>query len=254
MLPLGKILYDSLEILPMAAKGKNKTRFYSYGQQIPGDPAQNLCIKAYRMLDELYDLPPVEIHLLKCVPTGAGLGGGSADGAQALQILNELFKLKLPVQRLEKLAARLGSDCPFFVRNTPALVTGRGEKIHPVKIHQSLDNKFLVLINPGIHISTPLAYSMVRPGKPEHSLSTSIAQPITTWKRTIVNDFERSVFARFPSIGELKNKMYRMGALYAAMSGSGSTVYGIFDGPKELNKAFKGMRVWGGPISLGLQD
>jgi len=212
---------DSLEILEAASFS-----FRSYGLEIPGDAGSNLCVKAYQLLDEDFNLPPVAIHLLKQIPMGAGMGGGSADGAFTLVQLNDLFELGLSAQKLENYALQLGSDCPFFIRNSPCIATGRGEQLEEVNL--SLDGYFLALHNPGIHISTREAYAGVSPELPAQSIRDILERPVNEWKEVLINDFENSVFPNHPTIETLKNDMYAAGALYASMTGSGSTVYGIF--------------------------
>lgn len=215
-------LHDSLEIIP--APG-NETTIAHYGIPVPGD--DDLCLKACALLREDHDLSPVTIHLLKGIPVGAGLGGGSSDAAHTLRILNNMFSLGLDDAALEQLAAKLGSDCPFFIRNRPVLATGRGEVFEGVDI--DLAGKLLLLADPGIHISSREAYAMVSPAAGRPSLRDIIKTPIGEWKDILVNDFEKTVFSLYPRIRELRDRMYGAGAVYASMSGSGSVVYGIFD-------------------------
>ena len=213
--------HDSLEILEAASFS-----FRSYGLEIPGDASSNLCVKAYQLLMEEFDLPPVAIHLLKQIPMGAGMGGGSVDGAFTLLQLNQLFELGLGTQKLENYALQLGSDCPFFIRNSPCIATGRGEQL--VEINLNLGGYYLALYNPGIHISTREAYAGVSPELPSRSIGDILKRPLNEWKEALINDFENAIFPNHPSIEALKNYMYAAGALYASMTGSGSTVYGIF--------------------------
>lgn len=213
--------HDSLEILE-----SNTFSFKSYGLEIPGG-STNLCIKAYDLLKEDFDLPPVDIHLLKGIPMGAGLGGGSADGAFTLRMLNNLFKLNLEREKLEAYALELGSDCPFFISNESHVATGRGEQF--VTKGADLSGYFLAIINPGIHVSTKEAFDGIVPASHKNSIETLIANPIHTWKDQLVNDFEQTIFPKHPEVEQLKNEMYDKGALYASMTGTGSTVYGIFE-------------------------
>ena len=214
--------YDCLEVIEAASFA-----FYSYGLDIPGDSDSNLCVKAYKLIQADYGIPPIEIHLLKNIPMGAGLGGGSADGAFTLNMLNDLFKLKLTIQELEAYALQLGSDCPFFIRNQPTIAKGRGEMLTPVQLN--LKGYHLAIHNPGIHISTKEAYSGVIPTDPETTIAEQIEKPIRSWKDELTNDFEHSIFPNHPTIESLKIEMYEAGATYASMTGSGSTVYGIFE-------------------------
>lgn len=223
---------DILEIMP-----SENFHFRSTGITIPND-GENLCIKAFRMLKDEYGIGNVNVHLHKNIPIGAGLGGGSADASFALKMMNELFELSLTDDDLEKFAGRLGSDCPFFIRNKPVLAEGVGTDFRTVDV--DLSGKYLVLINPGIHVSTALAYSKVLPNQPEKSIEEILKLDITKWQEYLVNDFEDSVFRQFPAIKKLKKQLIASGALYASMSGSGSSVYGIFEEapkiPSNLDK------------------
>jgi len=205
--------------------------FSASGIAIDGEPEDNLIIKAYRLLQSEYEIPPIDISLVKQIPFGAGLGGGSADAAFMLKALNELFELKISVKKLEKLAAELGADCPVFIRSKAVFASGIGNEFTSIKL--SLKNYFLLLVKPDIHVSTPEAYSLIVPQKPQHSLLELIKNPINEWKNGIKNDFEKSVFARYPEIEKIKGNLYDLGAIYASMSGSGSAVYGIFETPPE---------------------
>ncbi len=202
------------------------------GMDLPADES-NLCLKAYRLLAEDYSLPQISIQLHKQIPFGAGLGGGSSDAAVVLKMLNEKFQLELTDQRLEGYAAKLGADCPFFIRNAAAYGTGTGTTLEGIDL--DLSDKFIVLVKPDIHISTQLAYAGVHPNVPEKALSDSIKLPIQEWKFHVKNDFEDSLFELYPVIGQLKLALYEHGALYASMSGSGSSVYGIFDRKIDLD-------------------
>ena len=205
-------------------------RFTSYGLPIPGDPAHNLCLKAWRLLKQDFpDLPPVHFHLLKNIPIGAGLGGGSANGAWTLKALDSQFHLDLSQEQLLHYAAQLGSDCPFFILNTPSLGGGRGEQLTPVPL--DLDNYTFCLVDPGIHISTAMAFSLCRPAENPTPLTSIIAQPITQWRDQLINDFEEPVFQLHPELEKVKPTLYAHGALYASLTGSGSSFFGIF--PKD---------------------
>lgn len=194
---------------------------------LPVDTTDNLCIKAYNLLKQDFpQLPAIKMHLHKAIPLGAGLGGGSSDAAFTLQLLNEKFKLNLKTEQLLDYALQLGSDGPFFIINKPCFATGRGEILEPINI--DLTTYKLLIVNPGIHIETKWAFSKFTPKEPAISIKEIIAQPADTWEQHLQNDFEVPVFAEYPEIGRLKNDLYQQGAVYASMSGSGSTVYGLF--------------------------
>jgi 4-diphosphocytidyl-2-C-methyl-D-erythritol kinase len=198
------------------------------GLPVSGNINDNLCAKAYRLLKKDFpQIPATHIHLHKAIPMGAGLGGGSADGAFTLALLNNKFQLGLSAATLINYAAQLGSDCPFFIINKPCFATGRGELLQSIEINLSTYN--LVLVHPGIHINTAWAFSQITPAPPSKSIQQIIQQPIYTWKDELINDFEKPVFAVHPDIENIKKLLYQSNALYAAMSGSGSTVYGIFE-------------------------
>jgi len=215
---------DALEIIPA-----NEFNFSSSGLPVPGDPARNLCVKAYELLRADYALPPVQMHLYKNVPIGAGLGGGSADAAFALTMLNERFGLSLPTDQLEAYARQLGSDCAFFVQNKPMYCLEKGDVFEEIEVN--LTGYHLVLVYPNLAISTAEAYAGVRPRQPVESVRSQLMRPITTWRETVHNDFEDSLFPRYPVLKQIKEQLYELGAVYASMSGSGSTVYGIFNAP-----------------------
>lgn len=231
---------DVLEILPAA-----ETSFTSSGIAIPGDASGNLCLKAYQAVAKDFALPPVQIHLHKVIPIGAGLGGGSADGAFTIKILNSLFSLGLTEDRMEDYARILGSDCAFFIRNTPVFCYGKGDQFSPVQV--DLNPYFIVLVNPQIHIGTAEAYAGIVPTQPATSVQEIILLPVSQWRGRLQNDFEKSVFAKYPAVEAVKEKLYNLGALYASMSGSGSTVYGIFEQELDVRKEFEeGYLVWMG--------
>ena len=219
-------LCDALEMVL-----DKKPSWNSSGLAIPGDPKDNLILKAEKLIrKDFQGLPNLSIHLHKNIPMGAGLGGGSADGAFALQLMNNLFDLHLDNFFLEEYAAQLGSDCPFFIENTPKIARGRGEILEPIDL--SLKGRYLVLINPGIHVGTKEAYAGVTPAPPKVKLEEVLADR-SQWKSELVNDFEESIFKNHPEIAEIKEKMYSAGAYYAAMSGSGSSVFGLFEEKPE---------------------
>ncbi len=196
------------------------------GIAVEGDPNSNLVVKAYRLLASHHPLPPVTIHLLKHIPTGAGLGGGSADAAFMLKMLNEQFSLHLSNDTLEEYAARLGADCAFFIRNQPVFAHGIGNLFRPIPL--SLKGYVLWLVKPDIFVSTREAFAHITPHKPAISLEELIREPVERWRDRMVNDFEASVFPQHPRLAQLKENFYQQGALYAAMSGSGSSLFGLF--------------------------
>ncbi len=217
------------------------------GITIPGRIEDNLCWKAYSLLQLYFKIPPVHIHLHKLLPTGAGLGGGSADAAFALRSLDELFQLHLSPTQLSQYASLLGSDCAFFTQDRAMIGTGRGELLQPATI--SLDGKFIVVVKPDIHISTAEAYSQIVPKKSSPSVREIVeTRPLTEWKDLLLNDFEESAFKRHPSLNVYKKLFYDNGALYASMSGSGSSVFGIFNHPVELKSKFQGLTYWSGGL------
>lgn len=209
------------------------------GTVLDGTPDDNLVVKAYKLLKKDFDLPPVSIYVYKHIPTGAGLGGGSSDAAFTIKALNDRFGLGLSMEKMEEYSAQLGADCAFFVKDKPVFATGIGNVFHPFEL--SLKGKTLVLVKPDIFVSTKDAYSAVKPQAPKASLTELLAQPLETWKDTVVNDFEASVFPKYPEIAAIKDKLYDLGAVYASMSGSGSSVYGIFNSPVEnIDEKFAG--------------
>jgi len=213
---------DALEILPADNLTLTQT-----GITVPGDPSQNLCLKAYHLLKKDFpDLPPVQIHLHKNIPMGAGLGGGSSDGTSALLILNQQFSLGLNDQQLINYASQLGSDCPFFVYNKTCHAAGRGEILTPIAL--DLSNYQFLLVHPGKHIATAWAFQQLTPNTKSESIQSIIQKPMTEWKALLINDFEAPVFKTEPTLSSIKEKLYQLGAIYASMSGSGSSLYGIF--------------------------
>jgi len=202
-------------------------RFTTSGIPIPGDPESNLVVKAYRIFKEEFGLPAVKIHLHKNIPFGAGLGGGSSDAAFMLRMLNRTFELHLSDEKLIGYAAKLGSDCPFFILNKPVFATGRGELMNIVNM--TLNGLFLLLVKPPFEVSTAKAFQGIVPRKSEIPLMEILSLPVHFWKDKVVNQFESSVFQAYPETGHIKEQLYNLGAIYASMSGSGSCVFGIFD-------------------------
>ncbi|MGZ5287479.1 MAG: 4-(cytidine 5'-diphospho)-2-C-methyl-D-erythritol kinase [Flavisolibacter sp.] len=229
-------LTDALEIITAP------DQYFQFKQtglslDLPSD--SNICIKAYELFRQVYPtLPPVKMHLHKTIPSGAGLGGGSADGAFTLLLLNKKYNAGLSEETLLDLALQLGSDCPFFIRNQPALATGRGELLEP--IHLDLSGYCIMLVNPGVHINTGWAFSQIKPASGRPSLAGIISKPLETWKNNLVNDFEVPVFEQYEELGIIKKTLYDAGAVYAAMSGSGSTLFGIFPKHDFTPRSFPG--------------
>lgn len=201
-------------------------QLHEEGILVGEDMEKNLVVKAYRLLQKDFNLPPVSITLKKHVPFGAGLGGGSSDASHTLLQLNELFQLGLSKEQLATYAAKLGADCAFFIYNTPMMATGIGTDFSPVEF--SLKGYYLALVKPNVFVSTADAYRRVTPCEPTFSLQNLNTTPISEWKNVLVNQFEESVFAQFPLIADVKQRLYDAGAIYASMSGSGSSVFGIF--------------------------
>jgi 4-diphosphocytidyl-2-C-methyl-D-erythritol kinase len=214
---------DVLEIVP-----SEQFDFQCYGMPVEGKAEDNLVVKAYNLMKQHYHLPPVSIYLLKNIPAGAGLGGGSSDAATALVMLNKLFSLHLDNETLKTHAATLGSDCSFFIENTPAFAFDRGNRLIPCSCPE-LAGKQIVIIKPNIHISTAEAYSHCQPTLPEMDLRQIMQKPIAEWKTLLKNDFEKTIFPIYPQLAEIKEMLYHKGAAYASLSGSGSALFGIFD-------------------------
>lgn len=214
-------MFDALEITPAPEMKLNIS-----GMTWQEGLEKNSCMLAYKALAEIAPLPAYSINLIKKIPVGAGLGGGSSDAASMLKMLNEEADMKLGVETLEAIAARIGSDCPFFIQARPALATGRGEVLAPSPV--DLNGYYILLIKPDFQISTTTAYRDVEPHLPELPLEQALDSPISTWKDLIKNDFEEHLFLLYPRLAEIKSRLYEQGAIYASLSGSGSVVYGIF--------------------------
>jgi 4-diphosphocytidyl-2-C-methyl-D-erythritol kinase len=230
-------LKDALEIITDPDASANDVTFTSSGLNIPGSATSNLCIKAYQLLKIKFpELPAIQMHLHKNIPMGAGLGGGSADGAFTLQLLNEKFKLNISEEELIELALSLGSDCPFFIKNTPVHATGRGEIMQPTSV--DLSNYKIALVLPGIHVSTALAFNGCPISSSVQTCDTITQQPVEKWKDQLINDFEQTVFRNYPALATIKAQLYDAGAVYASMTGTGSTIFGIFNHTPELNHIF----------------
>lgn len=233
---------DALEVLRA-----NTLSFTLSGLPIPGDENANLCLRAYKLLATDFDLPPVSIHLLKAVPIGAGLGGGSADAAFTIKALNQLFSLDLSTEKQQNYARSLGSDCAFFIENKPMYCFGKGDQFEEIALR--LTGKWIMLVNPGLHISTAEAYAGVKPQTPVEDLRQLLQRPIEHWRDFVKNDFEKNLFKKHSILPQIKEKLYELGAQYASMSGSGSTVYGIFDHEPDPANNFRNSTVWKGELT-----
>ena len=228
---------DALELVPA-----KELSFNSSGLEVPGNAADNLCVKCYHLLKKDFDLPPVSIHLHKHIPIGAGLGGGSADAAFFIRLLNQNFSLGLNGDDMERYARKLGADCAFFIRNQPVFAFDKGDEFEPVKL--DLSGFKIVLVMPPVHVSTSEAYGGVKPALVQQSLMELIYRPVSEWKNCIKNDFELSVFKNHPVIRGVKAALYEAGALYASMSGSGASVFGIFNKFPDLSEIKKNNEVF----------
>ena len=229
-------LKDAIEVIESDSKDE-EIIFSHSGRKITGDTKDNICYKAYHLIKKDFPkLPNVCLHLHKNIPMGAGLGGGSADGSFMLALLNKKFNLNISQESLLKYALQLGSDCPFFIINKPCEAFGRGEELNEISLDLSAYK--ILLVNPGIHVNTAKAFSQIRPNADQKDLLSAIKQPVTEWKHFITNDFEAVVFKDHPAVETIKNELYHKGALYASMSGSGSSVYGIFENDFDTKSIF----------------
>lgn len=237
---------DALEVVPLNDSDK-EFNLQVFGTSIAGNPEDNLVVKAYYLLKERFNLPAISIFLQKNIPSGAGMGGGSSDGAFMLKLLNDKFSLNLSDDELEVFAAKLGADCPFFIKNKPTFATGTGNVFSEINI--SLKGLYILIIKPEIFVSTRDAFSLIKPAFPEKSIIEIIQSPVEEWKDNLINDFEKSVFAQYPEIGKAKEKLYKAGAIYASMSGSGSSLYGLFKAPVENPELiFQDYFIWQGEL------
>ncbi len=229
---------DVLEIIE-----EKEQRFSSSGLDIPGNPDENLCMKAYHLLRDAFDIPPVYIHLHKVVPIGAGLGGGSADAAFTLLGLRKMFNLPLSANEMRRLASKLGSDCAFFIEDKPMMVASKGDQLEEIEL--SWPNSHLIVVTPPIQVNTKRAYSMLTPAVPSVNLKNALANKVLHWSGKVNNDFEGPVFQQFPLIAKIKEILLAHGAVYASLSGSGSSVFGIFKDRQPGNSWFdKDYLVW----------
>lgn len=238
-------LCDIIEINQLA-EGAMPVRFSQSGISVGEDPEKNLCMKAWKRFSDDREIPPVAIHLHKQIPVGAGLGGGSSNATSVLKGLNLLASDPASPERLTEMAQQLGSDCPFFLHEIPMMMEGRGEVLSQVNV--SMKKAYLVLLFPEIHISTAEAYAAVSPSIPEFHLRELIKEPIRKWKLLIINDFEKCAFLKHPGLELIKQALYTAGASYASMSGSGSSLFGIFDSPPDLPEEIQRYVIWKGPL------
>jgi 4-diphosphocytidyl-2-C-methyl-D-erythritol kinase len=219
---------DVLEIIENKNQtGKNKVDFNSDGILIDGKPENNFIVKAYSILDQDFNIPPVKIHLHKVIPMGAGLGGGSSDAAFTINLLDELFGLGLTIEQKIKYAKPIGSDCAFFIEGKTSFAEGRGELLHQIDL--KFPGKHLITVWPGIHVNTAMAYKGIVPCVPKIRVREIISSDIEIWKDMLINDFEKTIFKLYPEIEKVKTMLYELGSIYSSMSGSGSAVFGIFN-------------------------
>lgn len=231
------MIKDALEIIE-----SKELSFQSSGIIIPGDSNSNLCLKAYHLIKQDYDIPPVSIHLHKHIPIGAGLGGGSADAAFFIKLINLTFALGLTTDTMMNYARQLGADCAFFINNQPVYAYGKGDQFEAVNLDLSAYK--LVLVMPPVHVSTAEAYGGIKPKPTEQSLKDLIKLPVSEWENHIQNDFEEHIFKAFPLIAKVKEALYNAGALYACMSGSGASVFGIFEEQPDLTTLEKDNQIF----------
>lgn len=210
------------------------------GNAVDCDEKNNLVVKAYTLLAQDFKLPRVHTHLVKRIPMQAGLGGGSADGAFMIRLLDERFRLNMGIAEMERYASRLGSDCAFFITAEPSFATGRGEVLEPVNIaEQNLKGYYIAIVKPAIAVSTREAFKQIICRQPEHCCRDIVRQPVETWKTVLTNDFEEPAFKQHPELADIKQRLYDLGAVYAQMSGSGSAFFGLFrTDPQQLKNAF----------------
>ncbi|HDS07951.1 MAG TPA: 4-(cytidine 5'-diphospho)-2-C-methyl-D-erythritol kinase [Bacteroides sp.] len=247
MFPVG--LCDLIEIMKEEGlDGKISLTRSGIPAGIPAD--RDLCFLAFERYTAINPLPPVHLHLHKQIPVGAGLGGGSSNASTTLKGLNMLAEDPLPEEKLRQLAESLGSDCPFFLSRGAMMMEGRGEILAPVDLN--LGRMYLVLLHPGIHISTAEAYGQISPARPEKHLGTLIRQPPGKWKGLVKNDFEIPAFQKYPELKEMKEGLYNAGAVYASMSGSGSSLYGFFRKPPALPGELDRLVIWRGDAGASL--
>src|SRR5690554_173307 len=235
-------LKDGLEIV--YSNSQEQYQFFQTGDIIEGNPSNNLVIKAFELIKNhsKSEIPNIDIHLLKKIPTGAGLGGGSSDAAFMLNLLNETFNLNISDKELTELALKIGADCPFFIKNKPSFATGIGDELTPIDL--DLSDMYILIVKPDVFISTKEAYSMISEKKPSLSLKDIVKRPLNEWKELMKNDFEPPIFKKYPQICKIKKQLYDLGATYASMSGSGSSLYGIYREKPDFNDLFNKHFTW----------
>ena len=235
-------LKDGLEIIN--SNSNEQYQLFQTGIKIDGDPSSNIVIKALELVrnHSKVNIPNMDIHLLKKIPTGAGLGGGSSDAAFMLKLLNENYQIGLSNNELVELALQIGADCPFFLYNKPAFASGIGNQLEPIDL--DLSGMYLLVVKPDVFISTKEAYSMITPKTPTLSLKDIVNRPLNEWKELMKNDFEDSIFKKYPQICKIKQQLYELGATYASMSGSGSSLYGIFNKKPNFQELFSNNFTW----------
>lgn len=238
--PVG--IQDALEIFPMAEDFPSEVDCDIKVSNIPieGDEQRNLVVRAYQLLKQDFpNLPRLHVHLYKGIPTQAGMGGGSSDASAMLRLLNTSFQLNLSDEKLISYASKLGADCAIFILNRTAYAEGIGEKLYPMNI--DLSGWYMAVVRPDIPVPTKEAFARIKPHFPQKCCRDIVMQPVETWKEELVNDFEESVFAIHPELAAIKERLYQLGATYAAMSGSGSALFGLFRQPIDLRSSFEGM-------------
>ncbi|MFC2111122.1 4-(cytidine 5'-diphospho)-2-C-methyl-D-erythritol kinase [Bacteroidota bacterium] len=239
--PVG--LSDILEII---VSPNNRLLFQTSGLEIDGDANNNLCVKAFELLKSKLNIPEVHIHLHKMIPSGSGLGGGSSDAAFTIKLIDDVHLLSLSEEEQINFAKKLGADCAFFIKNKPVFAFGKGDDFESIDL--DLSGYYIVIVKPNVSVNTTLAYSKILPQKHLISVKDAIKKPISGWKDYLINDFEKVVFEEYPEIKNVKAKLYKSGAIYASMSGSGSAVYGLFDKKPEIDKNFGSCFVWEGKL------
>ena len=223
---------DALEVVVAKKYSRKEFTLHLSGIPISGNTNDNLLYKAYKLMQQIRLLPKIEVYLHKSLPMGAGLGGGSSDAAFFIKLLNEQFSLELTESETLDISKKLGSDCAFFVKNSPVFAFQKGDIFSDISL--DLSSLYIAVIYPNIHSNTKEAYSLITPQKPSQSVLEIIKQPIVTWKTDLVNDFETSIFKLYPAVKKVKHDLYSLGSLYASMSGSGSAVFGLFDHEPDI--------------------
>ena len=223
---------DALEVVVAKKYSRKEFTLHLSGIPISGNTNDNLLYKAYKLMQQIRLLPKIEVYLHKSLPMGAGLGGGSSDAAFFIKLLNEQFSLELTESETLDISKKLGSDCAFFVKNSPVFAFQKGDIFSDISL--DLISLYIAVVYPNIHSNTKEAYSLITPQKPSQSVLEIIKQPIATWKTDLVNDFETSIFKLYPAVKKVKDDLYRLGSLYASMSGSGSAVFGLFDHEPDI--------------------